>query len=277
MVRMMQNLLLGIVSDEISLDFQEALKYAKEWGIPLVEIRCLLSGRVPDVAQNEFDVLRKAVEEREIKITALSPGIFKHPLSRREKLEFELKDILPRTIQQARELGAGIVIVFGFKKETGEPKSNFQTAINIMSRASLLAEREHITLAIENEPGCWCDSGENTAELIRAVNSPVLRANWDPCNAFGTGEAPFPDGYSAIKEFIAGVHVKDTIEGADIRCVPVGEGSIDWRRQIAALIEDEVVPHITIETHCLPLVHQSKRNVDTLRRYLNEILVKEKK
>jgi hypothetical protein len=31
------------------------------------------------------------------------------------------------------------------------------------------------------------------------------------------------------------------------------------------------VNHVTIETHCLPLVEKSKQNVITLKKYLSEI------
>ncbi|MBF8297166.1 MAG: endonuc 2 protein [Bacteroidetes bacterium] len=75
-------------------------------------------------------------------------------------------------------------------------------------------------------------------------------------------------GYESVKKFIANVHVKDTSEGALIRCVPVGEGAIDWKGQLKAIVRDEIVKHVTIETHCLPLVEKSKQNVDTLKQYL---------
>jgi sugar phosphate isomerase/epimerase len=143
--------------------------------------------------------------------------------------------------------------------------------VELMSRAAETARKAGITLVVENEPGFWCDSGEHTAKLLGAVNSPSLRANWDPCNGYGTAEKPFPNGYESVKKFIANVHVKDTKEGALIRCVPVGEGAVDWKGQLEAVVRDQIVNHVTIETHCLPLVEKSKQNVDTLRRYLSEI------
>jgi sugar phosphate isomerase/epimerase len=125
-------------------------------------------------------------------------------------------------------------------------------------------------LAIENEPGFWADTGVNTRRLITDVASPALGANWDACNAYGTTERPFPEGYEAIKDVIVNVHVKDTLKGALIQCVPVGEGVIDWKGQMRALMHDRLVSHVTIETHCLPLVEKSRQNVETLRRIMQE-------
>lgn len=266
----MHRITLGIVSDELSPDFPEAVDHATSWGISIFELRVVKSGRVPDVESGELRVIRNTVREKGLTVSALSPGIFKFPLEEKVKLEHELTEVLPRTLEMAREFGASIVIVFGFQRTQGEDAENFARGVDLMRRAGERAGREGITLAIENEPGFWCDSGSNTAKLIRAVQSPAVRANWDPCNGYGTSEQPYPAGYSAVKEFIANVHVKDTKEGSLIRCVPVGEGAVDWRGQLKALVRDQTVKHVTIETHCLPLVENSKKNVGVVRSYLEE-------
>lgn len=267
----MKRISLGIVSDEVSPDFIDAAKQATSWGISIFEIRVLKSGRIPSVDPGELRDLKTAVKQQSLRISALSPGIFKYPISQAQKLEDELSGTLPRTLDLACELGASLVIAFGFQREQGESPGNFRRAVDLMARAAEKTQKQGVTLVIENEPGFWCDSGANTAKLIATVDSPSLRANWDPCNGYGTTEKPFPDGYQSIKKFIANVHVKDTMEGALIRCVPVGEGAIDWKGQMEAIVRDQVVQHVTLETHCLPLVEKSKQNVETLNAYLSDI------
>lgn len=267
---------LGIVSDEISQDFQEALQYGRQWGIRIFEIRCLKSGRVPDVDPEEFRAVLDLVRKHQVTVTALSPGIFKHPLSEHQALERELSETLPKTLEMAGQLGARLVIVFGFQRQPNEPEERRDVALDFLRRAAERAEREGMKLAIENEPGFWCDSGKNTARMIRDVGSRALGANWDPCNGYGTDELPFPDGYRAVRDVTLNVHVKDTLEGALIKCVPVGEGVIDWRGQLEDIVREKIVGHVTIETHCLPLIEKSRQNVETLRRYLREIEAKPK-
>ncbi len=264
------NLALGIVSDEISPDFNVALRYGTEWGLSIYELRVLRSGRVPAVEPEEFRELLGLVKDRGLTISALSPGIFKHTLSKQSEITAEIEEILPRTIELAGQLGTKLIIAFGFQREAGEPENRVNDWFEYMHRASAIAAKAGITLAIENEPGFWCDSGFNTAELIRKVGMPNLGANWDPCNGYGTAERPYPDGYEAVKHVAVNVHVKDTRKGSLIQCVPVGEGAIDWKGQIAAIVRDRIVNHVTIETHCLPLIENSKKNVDILRSYLRQ-------
>lgn len=268
----MKPLSLGIVSDEISLDLREALDHGLAWGISIYELRSLRTGRIPVIESSEWDDVRSAVGQKKVEISALSPGIFKNPLSKQKELEGELNDVLPKTIAMAKEVDASLIVVFGFQRESEEPPSNKSKVIDLMRKAATVAAQEKMTIVIENEPGFWCDTGANTAAIIRAVNSPALRANWDPCNAYGTEEVPYPDGYNALKPYIANVHVKDTKQSSLVQCVPVGEGMINWRGQLEALMREKIVNHITIETHCLPLVEKSAQNVATLKKMMDEIM-----
>ena len=132
---------LAIVSDEIAPDFREAIKHGLLWGITQYEIRCLNSGRIPDVDVNEWDDLLRAVGQHGLTVTALSPGIFKHSLSKSVELENEVVDVLPRTIAMARQCGASLIIVFGFKREDHEPASNHALAVDYLRRAAATAAR----------------------------------------------------------------------------------------------------------------------------------------
>ncbi|MEP0821785.1 MAG: sugar phosphate isomerase/epimerase [Ignavibacterium sp.] len=266
----MKTLELGIVSDEISPDFAVAVKYAVEWDIRIVELRMLQSGRVPSVQTAEIKSVGRMARENGIRISALSPGIFKHTLSQTKEVGHEIANTLPRTIDLAGELGTNLIIVFGFQQENNEDPGRESLWLDAMRRAAEIAGKAGMDLAIENEPGFWCSSGATTAGLLKKAEMKNLGANWDPCNAYGAEPRPYPDGYQAVKEFVRNVHVKDTLEGSLIRCVPVGEGAIDWKGQMEALMRDAIVSHVTIETHCLPLIEKSKQNVETLRRYLAE-------
>lgn len=263
-----QELALGIVSDEIAQDFPTAVRHGMQWGITRYELRCLVSGRVPRIEPRETESVVSLVKQEGIAITALSPGMFKAQLSDTAAIEEEIRNVLPATLDLAARLDSGLLIVFGFQREAGEPADNFRRAVDYMRRAAEVAHTAGVRIAIENEPGFWCDTGRNTRTLITTVAHPSLGANWDPCNAYGTDETPFPDGYEALKGVIINVHAKDTTKGSLIQCVPIGEGVIDWKGQVQALVRDRIVRHITIETHCHPLVENSRHNAAILRSYM---------
>jgi sugar phosphate isomerase/epimerase len=261
-------LALGIVSDEVTTDFSEALRHGSSWGIDRYEIRCLTTGRIPRVEKQEIQTVAGLVREHGVRITALSPGMFKAQLSRTEEIEEELRSVLPATLDLARELSCPMIIVFGFQREQGEPADRYHRVVDYMRRAAELAGAAGVRIAVENEPGFWCDSGVNTLAVINATGSQAIGANWDPCNAFGTDEVPYPQGYAALKPRIINVHAKDTAIGALITCVPIGDGALDWQGQVRALVQDRLVEHITIETHCHPLIENSRHNVEILRRMI---------
>ena len=257
---------LGFVTDELSPSFPDALAHGLSWGVTRFELRMLTESRVPFVRSADLTAIRDAIRNEGIRITALSPGMFKLQPDDRSGIAREIAELLPRTLDLALELASPLVIVFGFPR--GGDADGRARAIDAMRRATEIAATAGIVLAVENEPGFFCDSASNTADFLDAVASPFLKANWDPANAIGTGEQPFPEGYAALRRHIANVHAKDTVDGSLLRCVPIGEGLVDWREQVLAIDADSVVTHVTIETHCLPLLENSKRNLDTLRAYL---------
>lgn len=259
---------IGFVTDEITSDVEEAIRIGTSWGIRHFELRMVRERRVPDIDPQQIDALLRLRDDYDVQFTALSPGIFKGKLGDREQLEHEMKSVLPETFRLAKTLGIELIIVFGFKREADDPLAHHGRVVLQLKEVALMAEDNGLVIAVENEPGFWCDSGENTARILRTVRSPALRANWDPANAIGTGQRPFPEGYASLKEWIANVHIKDTLRGALVESVPVGEGAVDWPGQLRALQHERLVDCITIETHCEPLLENSRKNLATVRRLL---------
>ncbi len=262
---------IGIVTDEISLKVEESLRYCKEWEIDRVEIRCLESGRVPYISDEEFKKFIELKNKYGIKVTALSPGFFKGKFSEKEKYQEELNKHLPNLIKMCETLDTKLIIIFGFNREKGEPESNRDGVVNVFGEIAKRTEKYGIKIAVENEPGFWCDTGSNTAKIIRNVNMKNFGSNWDPANAYYENEeTAYPQGYNSIKDLIFNVHVKDTKVGSLVQCCPVGEGAIDWNGQMKALLADKIVEHVTIETHCLPLIEKSKIDIDRITKIIQK-------
>jgi sugar phosphate isomerase/epimerase len=260
---------IGIVTDEISLDIKESIEIGLKLGIKSYELRCVGSyeKRVPFIDEGDLNYILKETSAGRIKITALSPGIFKIKPSDSEKLKFEIDETLPKTFKLAKKLNVEKIIIFGFIRD-GTPED---FVVNILKDVAKLAKEENFKLAIENEPGFYCDTGANTASILEKVGAENLGANWDPANAIGAGEFAFPIGYERIKKFVFNIHVKDAVNHPEFKCSLVGDGSVNWFGQLKAIARDKLVDTITIETHYLPLVDSTIENLKRIRAILKAI------
>ncbi len=247
---------IAIVTDEIALDIRTAIAEGRKLGVRKYELRCIGSyeKRVPFIDAEDYRYLLDLVHQEEIEITALSPGTFKTKPSDHAALQSALEQTLPKTMAMAKELRAPVIISFGFLRDD----SSEDLVIDLLRKTADLVQPAGLVVAIENEPGFFCDSGQTTARLVAAANRANLGANWDPANAIGTGELPFPVGYEALKPFIRNVHVKDAIIDARQGCKLLGEGGVNWAGQIAALQRDALVAHVTLETHHTPLLESTQ-------------------
>lgn len=267
----MLNPKISIVSDEISQDFKTAVEIGSGWGIKNYEIRGINYKRVPDIDNLELSLIKDVMKIYKIKIVAISPGVFKIPWEE-EKLEEHLKERLPKSFELARKLQTKLVIIFSPVRE-GREQVDFSRIITIFKSVAKAAEKEGFILALENEPICYADTGKNTAYIVEKVASPSLRINWDPANAFSSGEVPYPDGYKNIRDYISHLHIKDArrIQSKGIQYVALGEGEINWKDQINALKEDKYQGYFSIETHFSPRVEGSRKCLGNLRSLLERI------
>jgi len=260
---------LAIVSDEISQDFESAVVLGKRWGIECFEIRSVCLHRTPDLSVRERDVIHRTVDRYGVKVISLSPGLFKIREDAPE-VEDHLGDRLRRSAALAHDLGTDRLVVFGFVKPSDAGSDAYpQRVVDLMGRAAERAREEDVLLLLENEPICWADGGRLTAEIVSKVGNDRLWVNWDPCNAFSSGEdRPYPEGYAHVKPYVRHLHIKDARRAEDGRrtYVTVGEGEIDWPGQFQALRDDGYDGYYVVETHFGPGVETSEPCVEGVRR-----------
>ncbi len=263
---------LAILSDELSLDLDEALTEGASLGFSKYEIRCIDSyeNRVPYFSDGRETRLHDAVERNEIEITALTPGVFKIELSDTENLRKEMEETLPQTCEMAVRLKAPRIIVFGFLREKG---GLLKEVLQRIREAGQIAADFGLELAVENEPGSYCDTGVHTADAIRSIDLPNIGINWDPANAVVSGEAAYPIGYDAVKPFLQNVHIKDAIPTSQNKWENrlIGDGGVNWLGQLRALVNDQTLTHLTLETHVFPLLPSTREDLRRLRILLETI------
>ena len=107
-----------------------------------------------------------------------------------------------------------------------------------------------ITIVIESEPTTNSSSMAEIAELIEVIDSPTVRALYDPGNnIYSTSEVPYPDGFQKIRPYLSHVHVKDAVkEGTEA----VGEGLVDYVGIFTELKNIGYDGEVMLETHYRP-------------------------
>jgi len=263
-----------IVTDEVSSDPKTATELISDWGVRYIEIRNVWGRRVPDITPLERERLKKMVEQYGVGVAAVSPGVFKCRIDDERTVMNHLCERLPRSIELAKILGTNMVIVFGFIHDEPCSKKYFDYAVEILRRASDYAAEVGVILALENEPSTLADTGERTAELVKSVGRENLRVNWDPCNAYVSGEQP-SKGYEYVRDLMVHVHLKDVVldrENNRKIYVPFGDGDVGVFSQIRSFINDGYNGFLSIETHVSQ--NKVKNTLICLRRlqdFLKEI------
>ena len=262
---------LAIASDEISRDFETAVEIGVSWGLTAYEIRRLRTGRVPRVDDEEIEEVGRIRDDHGLTIPTLSPGLFKieadHP-----EVEQRIAEDLPRACRMARELGADALIDFAFRCANDEHDRECpQQVIDLLGRIAGVMQENGCRFFLENEHVCRADTGLRTAAIVERVGHPNLFVNWDPANASHFDETAFPNGYEAVRKYVAHVHVKDFNRDNDRITVVPGEGGTNWTGQIRALAADGYDGWLVVETHMRPHVDCSRRCVAAVKRMIGEL------
>ncbi len=252
---------LSIVSDELKVPPAEAFELISRWGLSHVELRGMGDGRIPE---GDVQTIAALVKQHNLKVSGVSPGVFKCA-----PVEREIKDGLKRldlTLTLLPLLQTDLVIVFPVQaKSEGNPSA---LVLEGLKEAGRIAAESDARIAIENEPGYTAVGARALAELIDAVGMDNVGANWDPGNAWPF-DAELDNAVEILGDRIFNVHVKDTTKRRGERVFDsVGNGSIDWKHQIDSLKKHNYEGAVVVETHCRPGVKKSLDNVDTLRDWV---------
>ena len=275
---------LGVITDEVTQDFEQALVWIKGFRLEWAELRFLWNKYVMDLTPDDVKRAQDLLAKHDIKISVIDSPYFKTLLPGTESKFAEGKPdplqsdfsqqnaILERAIARAKDFGTDKVRIFGFLR-VADPKIVFDRVARELDRSASIAKKENIRLVLENESSCNVATGVESGAMLRAVKSPSLGANWDPGNAYDAGENPFPGGYDALdKKRMWHMHLKDAatnVSGGGTHWMPIGSGKIDFVGQFRALIKDGYEGTMSLETHYL---NAAKNKEESSRKSMNGLL-----
>ncbi len=255
----------AVITDEIDADLDHALDVMAEYGVTGAELRQVWDKNIADTNEEDWGQIKASLDRHGASVVGLATPFYKcdlpgeaadgpagplHSASARG-LGDQIA-LLEHCIAAAKFFDTRLIRVFSFWKRGPLTPEVEEQIVDAFAEPAALAEREGVTLILENEHACYLGTGAQTARVLAEIASPAVRAVWDPGNAYMDGEVPFPTGYAALKEFVAHVHVKDAalLPGASAPAwTCVGEGAIDWPGQVAALRADGYDGYLSLETH----------------------------
>lgn len=250
---------LGVITDEVSQDFEEALKFANEFGLECVELRSAWEKGPFDYNKDDILKIKELADKYGVAVSAISSPVFKCDYT--EENIKEHTEGLKRLVEFAKILGADKIRCFNFFRN---PKVTNEMVKKAYEEGYEACEKAGITIVIESEPTTNAGCCREIAELVRYVNKPYFKALYDPGNnIYSTDEIPFPQGYEYIKDILCHIHIKDAVK-KDGKAVgaAVGEGLVDYEGLFKELKRIGYDKDIMLETHYRP---HSELSEDTLK------------
>src|SRR5579871_1725405 len=255
---------IAAISDEFSPNLETALAAMQEIGMSAVELRTVSGKNLVDLTDAELDRVAARVEDAGFRVVSIASPLLKCVLPNSPPLDMRFQHdvfaskhtyedqvrLTERVIFIARRVGTKIVRVFSFWR-TVRPEDCFENIVRELEKLAVQAAGHDLIIGLENEHACNIATAAETQRAMDRVKHPNLQVVWDPANAYVSGECPFPHGYRLLPaDRIAHVHAKDChMEGHMPVWGPLGTRGIDWKGQVAALLEDGYKGYLSLETH----------------------------
>jgi L-ribulose-5-phosphate 3-epimerase len=256
-----------VITDELGQDFGRACEVAsREFGMEWVELRGMWNKNILKLDAAEVAEARRILEKYKLRVTDIASPLFKVDWPGAPKSKFsptgaqfnadftydQQGEVLDRSVALAKAFHTDRVRCFDFWRL--DDPAPYRAAMNAkLLKAANAAGKQGIILIIENEFACNTATAAEAAQTLAAVQSPSFMLNWDPGNAAGRGETPYPGGYDLLpKDRIGHCHCKDIAKITDAKEPPwaaMGSGVIDWVGQFTALKRQGYHYAVSLETH----------------------------
>lgn len=240
---------LAFITDEVTQDFHQAVSFAKQHRLQGLELRSVNGMPIDRIPARVLRQWKRVLDDEGLSVCCLASTFFKCDLE--EGLVAEEIEKLKRLCDAADVLGCQNIRGFSlFTSARGAPTTSelascFETPVHLLREGGK-------RLLLEADPSVHTTNHQKLARLLTAIHSAYVRAIYDPGNSLydPTGEIPFPDGYEAIRPYMAHVHVKDAVQnGGRASCVKIGTGQVAYIPLLRRLRADGYEGWLSMETH----------------------------
>ncbi|MGE5326696.1 MAG: sugar phosphate isomerase/epimerase family protein [Deltaproteobacteria bacterium] len=254
---------LGIITDEITEKFEDALDFISSYSLEYCELRELWGKNIMNLSKDDLERARDLIEKHHLHVSDIGSPIMKYNLpevpAREEKrdtfranfTEQDTEQLFDQAFELARFFHTRKVRIFSYWR-VADPEKAYPYVRDRLAKAAEIARKAGMLLVLENEHECNIGTGKELGRVLKEINSLHLQGNWDPGNAVMLAEVPYPDGYEAVRGWFAHMHAKDVAKDSatgKLKWAPVGGGVVDWKGQLHALRLDGYEGTMSLETH----------------------------
>ena len=266
---------LGVLTDEISEDLQEAIDIAKSWDIDHIELHSAWGMNVCDLSDADLSRALRIVRGSGVTVTVIDALTLRCPLDDDDEYARHMNH-MRRSIRIAPLFDTNIARLFSFWKEDEMTDEKWERVFEKLELPIRLAEAEGVTIGFENVSSGNIGTSHDLERLFSHFDSPALQLIWDPGNARAAGDdRSAAEGYAKVRDRVINVHVKDVgfIDGQR-HWLPIGAGDVDYAPFLRALKDDGYDGVIALETHYRPesgsRVEGSRESLEGLRAVIAE-------
>lgn len=246
-----------IISDEVSQDLPDLIRFVKEFRLPGIELRSMFGRAFKDLTTADIAEIKRVALGEGWKIFGCSSPVFKCDIDDAAAVRAHV-DEFKRSLGVAHELGADIVRVFTFLRRQGaENQALLPRVATHLEDLRVAAAGSKVRIGIENEHSCIVATGDEAGAICAALPDPQFGIVWDPCNVLYVPGSPqdATTGFASFANRLAHVHIKDatrvTPKPGALQAVaaPVGLGDVGWRAHLAAIAKSGYAGMFSLETH----------------------------
>ncbi len=246
-----------VISDEVSQDLPDVVRFVNEFGLPGIELRSMFGRAFKDLTAADLAEIKRTAQGEGWKIYGCASPVFKCDLDDAAAIRAHV-DQFKRSLAVAHDLGAGLVRVFTFLRRTSaEHPALLARIAGHLEELRAAAAGSSVVIGVENEASCIVGTAAESAALFRLLPDRQFGLVWDPCNVLYVPE-PRVDAvadFAAVADRVAHIHVKDAVRiapkagGLPALAAPVGLGEVGWRAHLAAVARSGYRGAFSLETH----------------------------
>lgn len=279
-------------ADEAASGIDAQIKATRELGWDFIESRNIDGKNIHDLTDEAFEKVYESLNESGIRINCFGSAVANWSRDPRSEEDFQKSiEELNRAIPRMKKLGCTMIRGMSFTRLRDQSLYTPELETLIFKKIQTLVkicEENGIDFMHENCANYGGMSSDHTLKLIEAIDSPRFKILFDTGNPLNSVD--YREGYtnqmqdalqfySAIKEHIAYVHIKDgrftRIQENEIFnqsewCFP-GEGEGKVREIVTDLLKNGYDGGFSMEPHMAVVYHDDSSESEEELKYSNYI------